>query len=164
MRCVKPPHERFFAKVDKTDGCWNWTACTYGRMGYGKFSVARSTSVSAHCWSYEYHHGDIPKGMVVMHTCDNPKCVNPDHLVLGTRQDNQRDMKEKGRAASGERHHNSVLTEREVLAIREMLKRFPPSPSGSSLAYGIQTFLSKWFGVHQVTISNVYLRKSWGWH
>lgn len=161
MRCVKPPHERFFAKVDKTDGCWNWTACTFGHMGYGKFSIARSTSVSAHCWSYEYHHGDIPEGMVVMHTCDNPKCVNPDHLVLGTRKDNQRDMKEKGRASSGERHHNSVLTEREVLAIKEMMNRFPPTTASKAAFAGIQAFLGEWFGVSRTCISKIHCRIAW---
>lgn len=104
-----PPEVRFWAKVNKTDGCWLWTGATH-RQGTGKthgvFSWSGKQS-TAHRFSWELHFGPIPEGLNVLHNCpngDEPHCVNPAHLWLGTLADNNRDMFAKGRGAVGERH------------------------------------------------------------
>lgn len=76
---------RFFSKVDKTETCWNWTGPL--NKGYGKFTVRRAT-ISAHRFLYKKMKGEIPAGLVLDHTCFNPKCVNPDHLEPVTQKVN----------------------------------------------------------------------------
>lgn len=78
---------RFWDKVDTSGECWEWTAGCFKR-GYGAFAYDDHRPGYAHRFSYELHHGPIPEGKVVRHTCDNPKCVNPDHLKVGTQRDN----------------------------------------------------------------------------
>jgi hypothetical protein len=86
---------RFWAKVSKTDDCWNWIGAI-GETGYGNFGIGYRT-YRAHRLSYEMHYGPIPSGMLVCHKCDNRKCVRPDHLFIGTHKDNMTDCSEKGR-------------------------------------------------------------------
>ena len=91
--------ERFWAKVDKTtpDGCWVWTRSCFSN-GYGQFRVAMGESPRrAHRVSWEIHSGGIPDGLLVLHTCDNPPCVRPDHLFLGDDAANAADKVSKGR-------------------------------------------------------------------
>ncbi len=90
--------KRFFNKVKKTDNCWSWLASSNGR-GYGEFSW-QSKKHYAHRWSYYYHYNIEPGELLVCHKCDNPSCVNPEHLFLGTYLDNNRDCKAKGRNKS----------------------------------------------------------------
>lgn len=91
----KPVHLRFWDCVEKTDECWIWTGTTDG-YGYGVTSHFRQ-KIKAHRLSYEMRFGPIPPGLVVRHKCDNPCCVNPNHLELGTQKDNVRDAVSRGR-------------------------------------------------------------------
>lgn len=124
MRLQYTPNEitRFWSKVSKDDTCWLWVSTT--TRGYGRMSVGGSGGrmVRAHRMSYELAHGAIPEGMNVCHRCDNPRCVNPSHLFLGTQHDNMRDMVAKGRATKGCGEHvgTAKLTATEVVSIRSL--------------------------------------------
>jgi hypothetical protein len=96
--------KRFWDKVQKTDGCWIWTSSRYPRMGYGAFGIGRRTVYAAHRVSYALHHGlSFDFEGHVLHRCDNPPCVNPDHLFLGDHATNMKDMAAKGRGRTGRR-------------------------------------------------------------
>jgi len=103
MPAPKAPFIRFLALAQQRKyGCWEWTGtCTAN--GYGQIK-AFGKMVSAHRFSYELHKGPIPSGLEVMHSCDNKKCVNPDHLLAGTHAQNMREAGERGRMRSGESH------------------------------------------------------------
>jgi len=148
----RPIDERFWEKVNK-DGkeeCWDWTAYKtadgYGRMG----GIGRKI-LTAHRVSWELHNGPIPGEMCVCHSCDNPACVNPDHLWLGTHQDNMADRDEKGRhtPTSGERNRHAKLTENQVMAIRS---EYPGTG---------QAELAEKYGVRRKTISKIICRELW---
>ena len=116
-----PAIERFNSGVRKTDSCWLWLL-SKDKDGYGMFrgDVAGLMYHKAHRFSYAYHTGEIvPKGAFVMHRCDNPSCVNPDHLKIGTPLDNTADMIGKGRRMDMRSHAEKVakLTPEQVRAI-----------------------------------------------
>lgn len=101
--------ERFWKCVVRTDGCWQWTGRQRHKFGYGVLGGNSPKhfgrrSIEVHRLSWIIHFGPIPKGLCVLHKCDNPECTRPDHLFLGTTQDNLADMRSKGREARGDRH------------------------------------------------------------
>jgi hypothetical protein len=116
---------RFWAKVKKTKRCWVWTGAI-NSDGYGNFTFTvsrrgqRQRFVKAHRIAWAIAFRSIPKGKQVLHHCDNPACVRPTHLFLGTHTDNMRDMEFKKRSnkARGSRHGRAIFTERQVRALR----------------------------------------------
>ncbi len=140
---------RFWSKVEKTDGCWLWTGCIK-RDGYGKVRISQRSFI-AHRVSWELSFGAIPDFLHVLHRCDNPACVRPEHLFLGTQRDNVADMDAKGRRGEvnmrGERHPQARLTEADVRLIRSSLEH--------------RSVLARRFGVTGQAITDVRRRKSW---
>lgn len=139
---------RFWSKVDKSGDCWEWAAGR-GSFGYGRFRALGKTDY-AHRVSYGLEYGEIPDGMCVLHKCDNPPCVNPAHIFLGTKADNMADRDAKGRNVKGGNHGQSKLTEEDIPRIRDMLRM------GCT-----QADIAGWFGVHQVTISKINTGYKW---
>ena len=119
QRTPVPAPERFWKHVQKTDECWVWIGGCHAD-GYGSFGASRGHAIRAHQYSWQLHNGPVPDGLCVLHICDNPPCVRPDQLFLGTKLDNARDREAKGRGRQpkGEAHHNAKLTQEAVLAIR----------------------------------------------
>lgn len=117
---MKSVEDRFWERVAKTEGCWNWTGAT-NKGGYGSFSpTAELSKTISHRFSWELHNGPIPEGMLVCHHCDNPRCVNPNHLFLGTPQDNMTDKVLKGRWRGG--YPRRPLAQPRKLRIGERLE------------------------------------------
>jgi hypothetical protein len=114
-RLRRPIEERFWAKVDKSagpEGCWLWTAGAIG--GYGRISAGgrHGKHIMAHRLSYKLAYGPVPPGHDILHSCDNPPCVNPLHLFAGTAQSNTEDARSKGRLATGQRNGRYTFPER----------------------------------------------------
>jgi hypothetical protein len=155
-KCI-PLEDRFWAKVDKhgADDCWLWTGAI-GNSGYGSLlrQGRQSPRVLAHRLSYELANGPIPDGFFVCHNCpggDNKRCVNPQHLFLGTPQENTDDAVMKGQQPRGERMRKSPLTDN---AIRTIRARYA--------AGGVtQDTLAQEHGVTRSNISVIIARKTW---
>jgi transposase-like protein len=135
----RPIAERFSEKykVNTKTGCWDWIA-TKVTGGYGMLSPDRRNSdyqrnVLAHRFSYEHHIGPVPAGMIVCHNCDNPSCVNPEHLFLSTTKGNMEDMEGKGRAR--------ILSKEKVRLAQSLLRQ------GHS-----QTWVAEYFAVNRSTL------------
>lgn len=145
--------ERFWSKVDVKgpDDCWLWTAGKSG--GYGVFGIGFATGYTAHRVAYRRCVGPIPRGQIVRHKCDVRSCVNPNHLELGTRADNNRDRKERGRNADtrGEGHPSNKLTTEQVRAIRAEYVKGKVT----------QQYLADKYGVKRRTVGNIVTRKTW---
>src|SRR4030043_140451 len=108
--------DRFWEKVNKTNSCWLWTASGTAQ-GYGRFRIGHKKQL-AHRISWEIHNGPIPIGMLVCHKCDNPPCVNPHHLFLGSISDNTKDMYlKKRRSQSRANNGNAKLNKKQVQSI-----------------------------------------------
>jgi hypothetical protein len=124
-RSHAPATDRFWRYVNKTDGCWLWTGGSRSKKGYGQIGGGGKGAkhILAHRLSYEIHKGQIPEGMVVMHSCDNPSCVNPDHLSVGTQSQNILEAFAKGRKVCrpphkfGESHGASKIKELDAIEI-----------------------------------------------
>jgi predicted DNA-binding protein (UPF0251 family) len=155
--------KRFWSKVTKGDGCWKWTGAMSN--GYGSFAIQRR-SRGAHRLSWEMKFGRIPDGLYVCHRCDNPPCVRPDHLFLGTAKDNNVDMVKKRRNGPvtrpdrfrcksiirpvGEQQGASKLTDEAVRQIRLL----------SDAGYQ-QKEIALRFGVHPSAVSKVLRHETW---
>jgi len=115
---AKPLLDRFKSKyrID-VSGCWIWTG-TILKSGYGRLKNLDGKQMPAHRISYEIHHGPIPSGKLVMHSCDQRACVCPTHLQLGSHADNMADMKRKLRGPMGDRNTNAKLDADKVREIR----------------------------------------------
>lgn len=144
--------DRFWKYVQKGDGCWEWSGARiyYRNGGAGVLRVA-GRNVWAHRLSYELHYGPIPVGYFVCHRCDNPPCVRPDHLFLGTPAENSHDMWRKGRHPHGRTHYNVRLTADQVCEIRH----------ADVDGQGFYTRLAKQYGVSSCTIHDIRKRRSW---
>jgi hypothetical protein len=107
---TQTPKQRFENKylINETTDCWEWQHAT-NNIGYGMFRFDNNTMRTAHRVSYELFNGPIPTGMCVCHKCDNPICVNPEHLWVGTLKENSQDMTAKGR------HANPMLGKKHAL-------------------------------------------------
>ena len=117
---MRSEFDRWLDKVEKTDSCWNWTGVINRRYGsFRRFLDGKWKMYKAHRYAYEYYKGEIPKGMFVCHSCDNPKCVNPEHLWLGTQKENIQDMIQKGRNSFGIREYHNNLTFEIATKIRK---------------------------------------------
>jgi hypothetical protein len=140
--------KRFWARVEKADGCWMWKGPCRGN-GHGTLQVRNRTAM-AHRVAWQLTRGPIPEGLCVCHHCDNPPCVNPGHLFLGTHRDNMQDMivRNRRRHAAGERNGRAKLTPAEVEAIRA------DSTSGD-------TVLGRKFGVCATTIHGIRTGRLW---
>lgn len=116
-------NQTFWIRVQKTSSCWIWTGVK-DIDGYGLAKFYFSREKRAHRLSYEIHFGTIPRGMHVLHKCDNPSCVSPEHIFLGTNIDNIRDMVKKGRNAKGFTNGRGMakLTNEDIISIRDLLK------------------------------------------
>jgi len=129
---VVSPDSSFDSRVQKGSGCWIWIG-TRNSYGYGIFLLAGECPVRAHRYAYEREKGPIPDGLVVRHSCDNPPCVNPAHLSLGTKADNAADARDRGRMPSGKDHWNAKIRPEEV----EKIKNDPRTHAEIGREYGI---------------------------
>ena len=139
--------QRFWSKVDPapSECCWEWTAGK-DRTGYGRFKL-NTKMLSAHRIAYILAKGEIPAGLVVRHTCDNPACCNPDHLILGTHTDNMADMLERKRQAKGEQHGKCKLTVKQAMEIYNLPLK--------------QDEVAKLYNIDQSIVSKIKHKKIW---
>jgi len=160
-----PVETRFWKKVIITPGCWMWKGAKEKGYGIIRNQFPLKSNTSAHRLSYEIHKGLIPEGLFVCHKCDNPECSNPDHLFVGTHQENMEDMKIKGRANDGKntpyytnpestrgsKNPLAKLNESQVLEIR---RRYIPRVLTMDQ-------LAEEYGVSRGAILSVVHRKNW---
>jgi hypothetical protein len=151
--CIKDPElfEDFLDRVCRSpSGCWEWVGARYPH-GYGLLEMPGRGRVTAHRFSYEHFCGPIPAGLFVCHCCDNPPCIRPDHLFLGTLRDNTEDAVTKGRYPRGERNGaGAKLTPAGVVEIRQ---RRAAGESCESIARS--------FGVSRAAVRHVVSRTRW---
>lgn len=143
----------FAEKIDRSGGptaCWPWKSCVDGG-GYGTVTI-KNRQLGAHRVAWEEARGEIPPGLCVLHTCDNPPCCNPAHMFLGTHLDNANDREAKGRGkpCRGEASPSAIVTTNDVIAIRAARQ------NGVTLA----TLAAK-YGLTKQAVSLIGLRRNW---
>lgn len=145
-----PAIDRFFTHLSKKmpSGCIEWLGAR-SCEGYGYFNTGTGKSMS-HRFSYDYFVGTIPDSLCVLHSCDNPPCINPTHLFLGTRIKNNADRDSKSRQSRGEGCPLSILTEVDVLEIRRKLAAGVPQP-----------ILAAEYHVSRGAICGINIRRTW---
>lgn len=152
-----PKHQRRKAIVEifqqyvipgEPDACWEWQGYR-DKLGYGELKHWTGKCF-AHRFSYEYYKGPIPNGLCILHRCDNPSCINPKHLLIGTQQDNMADMVNKGRQARGSRRGGSKLTEAVIPEIRAL--------RATGMFY---TEIAQLYGVTDSTIRSIIHGSTW---
>lgn len=146
----KNDRAKFESKFVVTPSCWLWTGKLHLR-GYGRFRGPSGDM--AHRFSYHCYVGEIPAGMQVCHRCDNPRCVNPDHLFLGTNQDNVTDKVVKGRHPVGEASTSAKLSEAQVIEARSLY--VPRSREFSTRK------LAERFGISHKQMWSIVTNKGW---
>lgn len=142
-----PAETRFFAQVDreptdpvaKAKGCWLWTGAK-DKNGYGRIRV-NGRQMHAHVFSWEIRYCPMPPGKWGLHTCDNPSCVNPEHVYPGTPQANVQDRMEHGRAMRGEENHKAKLTAEQVKSIRAAWEAGQHNKSEIARQYNVTNML-----------------------
>lgn len=129
---------RFWDRVRVGDGCWEWFG-EFGHGGYGKYRPASTQQkvIKAHRQAWIWIHGSIPAGKLVLHRCDNRKCVRPGHLFVGTHAENMADMLAKGRSAYGERGGHAVLTEAQMQDVYRDVKYRGKSERETARRFGV---------------------------
>jgi hypothetical protein len=137
----------FWSKVDPapSECCWEWTGCIesnhYGRVWFN------NRNALAHRVAYQLAKGEIPDGLMVRHTCDNPACCNPNHLILGTHTENMADRRERNRQAKGEKHYASKLTATQAMEVyNSSLKQYE---------------IAKLYNIDRTIVSKIKLKKIW---
>jgi hypothetical protein len=149
MENVEKLKKIFDSNFQWSPGCWLWKGGHYPQ-GYGRIMIDGTTWVASRL-SYTVYKNPIPKGLLVRHRCDNPRCVNPDHLLLGTHQDNTEDKIERGRHSHGESHAAAKLTEDQVRKIRQL----------KASGYKTIASLAKAYDMHPHTIRLIISRRLW---
>lgn len=142
---------KFMRRVDTCGSCWIWNGSRNKRTGYGHFCHGQMNDL-AHRVMYMLWFGEIPDGLVVRHSCDNPSCVKPDHLKIGTQAENVSDMVERGRSTRGEKNPMARMTEDMVREARILCKVFGVSHEK----------LARRFGVARRTVSSAVNGTNWG--
>jgi hypothetical protein len=151
-RKPEPVAPRLLARVASFDGCWTLGGRPASN-GYGQISVNNRTE-STHVAAFEVWKGPVPAGLVVMHTCDNRMCVNPDHLIVGTQAQNIADKVARNRQAKGSRHGNAKLTEADAAYIRKTSAEAPSR-------IGVVPSLARKLGVSEFAIRRVIRGEGW---
>lgn len=147
--------DRFWSKVDKSGECWVWIGARFqnrwGKPTYG-MCVVQGKVRTAHRYSWEIANGPIPPGLMVLHSCDNQRCVRPDHLSLGTHRQNMDEAVVRGSMRRGSEQHSARLTSDDVRAIRLRLA------SGDH-----QRAIASAYGVTQAAIHFINIGRTWKW-
>jgi hypothetical protein len=160
LRCVNPEHhtprtlEARLSNylVDEETGCWLWQGDFFADTGYGRMTVDGKTSL-VHRVAYAHYNGvEIPKGLMVCHTCNNRRCMNPDHLYLGTHNDNMRD-KAQSNVMKGEDNPKALLTKEQVIEIKQHIRE-------RRIVY---REIGRMYGVSRQAIKDIASGRTWGW-